>query len=177
MAGEVSWWTRAKKDTEDRPQLTSLADLDQPKNGGGSTRPPEGDATAQKRVTFADGGDDESALRAAQHPSVAEFVDDALGSPPARDDGAPRAANPSVKEFVDDALGSPPARDAGAEESKAPGFVPGEAPYVTAEQELYRRALDESARLERREEERDRRRPRGCLSNPVGWCLDATSPL
>ena len=152
MAGEVSWWTRAKKDTEDRPQLTSLADLDQPKNGGGSTRPPEGDATASgKRVTFADGGDDESALRAAQHPSVAEFVDDALGSPPAR--------------------------DAGAEESKAPGFVPGEAPYVTAEQELYRRALDESARLERREEERDRRRPRGCLSNPVGWCLDATSPL
>ena len=151
MAGEVSWWTRAKKDTEDRPHLTSLADLDQPKNGGGSTRPPEGDATAQKRVTFADGGDDESALRAAQHPSVAEFVDDALGSPPAR--------------------------DSGAEESKAPGFVPSEAPYVTAEQELYRRALDESARLERREEERDRRRPRGCLSNPVGWCLDATSPL
>ena len=151
MAGEVSWWTRAKKDTEDRPHLTSLADLDQPKNGGGSTRPPEGDATAQKRVTFADGGDDESALRAAQHPSVAEFVDDALGSPPARDNGA--------------------------EESKAPGFVPSEAPYVTAEQELYRRALDESARLERREEERDRRRPRGCLSNPVGWCLDATSPL
>ena len=153
MAAEVSWWTRAKKDTEDRPHLTSLADLDQPKNGGGSTRPPEGDATAQKRVTFADGGDDESALRAAQHPSVAEFVDDALGSPPAR--------------------------DTGAEESKAPGFVPrrDEAPYVTAEQELYRRALDESARLERREEERDRRRPRGCLSNPVGWCLDATSPL
>ena len=151
MAGEVSWWTRAKKDTEDRPHLTSLADLDQPKNGGGSTRPPEGDATAQKRVTFADGGDDESALRAAQHPSVAEFVDDALGSPPARDNGA--------------------------EESKAPGFVPREAPYVTAEQELYRRALDESARLERREEERDRRRPSGCLSNPVGWCLDATSPL
>ena len=151
MAAEVSWWTRAKKDTEDRPHLTSLADLDQPKNGGGSTRPPEGDATAQKRVTFADGGDDESALRAAQHPSVAEFVDDALGSPPARDNGA--------------------------EESKAPGFVPSEAPYVTAEQELYRRALDESARLERREEERDRRRPRGCLSNPVGWCLDATSPL
>ena len=151
MAGEVSWWTRAKKDTEDRPHLTSLADLDQPKNGGGSTRPPEGDATAQKRVTFADGGDDESALRAAQHPSVAEFVDDALGSPPAR--------------------------DSGAEESKAPGFVPSEAPYVTAEQELYRRALDESARLERREEERDRRRPSGCLSNPVGWCLDATSPL
>jgi len=151
MAGEVSWWTRAKKDTEDRPHLTSLADLDQPKNGGGSTRPPEGDATAQKRVTFADGGDDESALRAAQHPSVAEFVDDALGSPPAR--------------------------DTGAEESKAPGFVPSDAPYVTAEQELYRRALDESARLERREEERDRRRPRGCLSNPVGWCLDATSPL
>ena len=152
MAGEVSWWTRAKKDTEDRPHLTSLADLDQPKNGGGSTRPPEGDTTAQKRVTFADGGD-ESALRAAQNPSVAEFVDDALGSPPAR--------------------------DAGAEESKAPGFVPrrDEAPYVTAEQELYRRALDESARLERREEERDRRRPRGCLSNPVGWCLDATSPL
>ena len=150
MAGEVSWWTRAKKDTEDRPHLTSLADLDQPKNGTGSTRPPEGDATAQKRVTFAD-GDDESALRAAQHPSVAEFVDDALGSPPARDDGA--------------------------EESKAPGFVPGEAPYVTAEQELYRRALDESARLERRDEERARRRPSGCLSNPVGWCLDATSPL
>ena len=151
MAGEVSWWTRAKEDTEDRPHLTSLADLDQPKNGGGSTRPPEGDATAQKRVTFADADDDESALRAAQHPSVAEFVDDALGSPPAR--------------------------DTGAEESKAPGFVPSEAPYVTAEQELYRRALDESARLERREEERDRRRPRGCLSNPVGWCLDATSPL
>ena len=150
MAGEVSWWTRAKKDTEDRPHLTSLADLDQPKNGGGSTRPPEGDATAQKRVTFADGGDDESALRAAQHPSVAEFVDDALG----------RASD-----------------DAGAEESKAPGFVPSEAPYVTAEQELYRRALDESARLERREEERDRRRTSGCLSNPVGWCLDATSPL
>ena len=151
MAGEVSWWTRAKKDTEDRPQLTSLADLDQPKNGGGSTRPPEGDTTAQKRVTFADGGDDESALRAAQHPSVAEFVDDALGSPPAR--------------------------DTGAEESKAPGFVPSDAPYVTAEQELYRRALDESARLERRDEERARRRPSGCLSNPVGWCLDATSPL
>ena len=153
MAGEVSWWTRAKKDTEDRPHLTSLADLDQPKTGGGSMRPPEGDATAQKRVTFADADDDESALRAAQHPSVAEFVDDALSSSPARDDGA--------------------------EESKAPGFVPrrDEAPYVTAEQELYRRALDESARLERREEERDRRRPRGCLSNPVGWCLDATSPL
>ena len=150
MAAEVSWWTRAKEDTEDRPHLTSLADLDQPKNGGGSTRPPEGDATAQKRVTFADGGDDESALRAAQHPSVAEFVDDALG----------RASD-----------------DAGAEESKAPGFVPSEAPYVTAEQELYRRALDESARLERRDEERARRRPSGCLSNPVGWCLDATSPL
>ena len=152
MAGEVSWWTRAKKDTEDRPHLTSLADLDQPKNGGGSTRPPERDATAQKRVTFAD-DDDESALRTAQNPSVAEFVDDALGG---------RASD-----------------DAGAEESKAPGFVPrrDEAPYVTAEQELYRRALDESARLERREEERDRRRPRGCLSNPVGWCLDATSPL
>ena len=150
-AGEVSWWTRAKKDTEDRPHLTSLADLDQPKNGGGSARPPEGDANGAtpKRVTFAD-DDDESALRAAQHPSVAEFVDDALG----------RASD-----------------DAGAEESKAPGFVPSEAPYVTAEQELYRRALDESARLERREEERDRRRPRGCLSNPVGWCLDATSPL
>ena len=129
--------------------LTSLSDLDQP-NGGGSTRPPEGDATqTPKRVTFADDGDDESALRAAQHPSVAEFVDDALGR----------------------------ASDDGAEESKAPGFVPSEAPYVTAEQELYRRALDESARLERREEERDRRRPSGCLSNPVGWCLDATSPL
>ena len=150
MAGEGSWETRAKKDTEDRPHLTSLADLDQPKTGGGSMRPPEGDATAQKRVTFAD-DDDESALRATQNPSVAAYVDDALGSPPAR--------------------------DAGAEESKAPGFVPREAPYVTAEQELYRRALDESARLERREEERDRRRPRGCLSNPVGWCLDATSPL
>ena len=149
MAGEVSWWTRAKKDTEDRPHLTSLADLDQP-NGDGSTRPPEGDATASaKRATFAD--DDESALRAAQNPSVAAYVDDALGSPPAR--------------------------DSGAEESKAPGFVPSEAPYVTAEQELYRRALDESARLERREEERERRRPSGCLSNPVGWCLDATSPL
>ena len=83
MAAEVSWWTRAKKeDTEDHPRmhLTSLADLDQP-NGGGSTRPPEGDATASaKRVTFADGGDDESALRAAQQASsVAEFVDDALG--------------------------------------------------------------------------------------------------
>ena len=151
MAGEVSWWTRAKEDTEERPHLTSLADLDQPKNGGGSTRPPEGDTTAQKRVTFADGGDDESALRAAQNPSVAEFVDDALGQ---------RAS------------------DTGAEESKAPGFVPSEAPpYVTAEQELYRRALDESARLERRDEERARRRPSGCLSNPVGWCLDATSPL
>ena len=150
MAAEVSWWTRAKKDTEDRPHLTSLADLDQP-NGGGSTRPPAGDATASaKRVTFAD-DDDESALRATQNPSVAAYVDDALGSPPAR--------------------------DAGAEESKAPGFVPGEAPYVTAEQELYRRALDESARLERRDEERARRRPSGCLSNPVGWCLDATSPL
>jgi len=153
MAEEVSWWTRAKKDTEDRPHLTSLADLDQPKNGGGSMRPPEGDANGAtpKGVTFVD--DDESAMRAAQHPSVAEFVDDALGSPPARDDGA--------------------------EESKAPGFVPrrDEAPYVTAEQELYRRALDESARLERRDEERERRRPRGCLSNPVGWCLDATSPL
>ena len=104
MAAEVSWWTRAKKDTEDRPHLTSLADLDQP-NGGGSTQPPEGDTTAQKRVTFADADDDESALRAAQHPSVAEFVDDALGQ---------RAS------------------DAGAEESKAPGFVPSEAPYVTA---------------------------------------------
>ena len=150
-AGEVSWWTRAKKDTEDRPHLTSLADLDQPKNGDGSTRPPEGDANGAtpKRVTFVD--DDESALRAVQQASsVAECVDDALGH---------RAS------------------DAGAEESKAPGFVPSEAPYVTAEQELYRRALDESARLERREEERDRRRPRGCLSNPVGWCLDATSPL
>ena len=150
MAAEVSWWSRAKKDTEDRPHLTSLADLDQP-NGDGSTRPPEGDATqTPKRVTFADDSDD---------------------------DGAPRATNPTVKQFVDDALGSPPARDDGAEESKAPGFVPSEAPYVTAEQELYRRALDESARLERREEERDRRRPSGCLSNPVGWCLDATSPL
>ena len=149
MAGEVSWWTRAKKDTEDRPHLTSLADLDQPSGSkNGST--PDGDANGAtpKRVTFVD--DDESALRAAQHPSVAEFVDDALGQ---------RAS------------------DTGAEESKAPGFVPSEAPYVTAEQELYRRALDESARLERREEERDRRRPRGCLSNPVGWCLDATSPL
>ena len=149
MAAEVSWWTRAKKDTEDRPHLTSLADLDQPKNGTGSTRPPEGDTTTQKRVTFADADDDESALRAAQHPSVAEFVDDALGR----------------------------ASDDGAEESKAPGFVPSEAPYVTAEQELYRRALDESARLERRDEERERRRTSGCLSNPVGWCLDATSPL
>ena len=151
MAAEVSWWTRAKKDTEDRPHLTSLADLDQP-NGGGSTRRPEGDANGAtpKRVTFAD-DDDESALHAAQNPSVAAYVDDALGSPPARDNGA--------------------------EESKAPGFVPSEAPYVTAEQELYRRALDESARLERREEERDRRRTSGCLSNPVGWCLDATSPL
>ena len=102
-------------------------------------------------MTFAD--DDESALRAAQQAStVADFVDDALGGR---------------------------ANDGGAEESKAPGFVPrrDEAPYVTAEQELYRRALDESARLERREEERDRRRPSGCLSNPVGWCLDATSPL
>ena len=85
MAAEVSWWTRAKKDTEDRPHLTSLADLDQP-NGGGSTRPPEGDATASaKRVTFAD-DDDESALRTAQHvrdanPSVADFVDDACSSP------------------------------------------------------------------------------------------------
>ena len=153
MAAEVSWWTRAKKeDTEDHPRmhLTSLADLDQP-NGDGSTRPPEGATQTPKRVTFADADDDESALRAAQHPSVAEFVDDALGR----------------------------ASDDGAEESKAPGFVPrrDEAPYVTAEQELYRRALDESARLERREEERDRRRPRGCLSNPVGWCLDATSPL
>ena len=153
MAAEVSWWTRAKKDTEDRPHLTSLADLDQP-NGGGSTRPPEGDATASaKRVTFAD-DDDESALRAAQHV---------------------RDANPSVADFVDDALGR--ASDDGAEESKAPGFVPSEAPYVTAEQELYRRALDESARLERRDEERERRGTSGCLSNPVGWCLDATSPL
>ena len=148
MAGEVSWWTRAKKDTDDRSHLTSLADLDRP-NGGGSTRPPEGDANGAtpKRVTF---------------------VDD--------DEGAPRAANPSLPSFVDDALSSP-ARDNGAEESKAPGFVPSKAPYVTAEQELYRRALDESARLERREEERDRRRTSGCLSNPVGWCLDATSPL
>ena len=151
MAAEVSWWTRAKKDTDDGPHLTSLADLDQPKNGGGSTRPPEGDTTAQKRVTFADADDDNGALR---------------------------AVNPSLPSFVDDALSSP-ARDEGAEESKAPGFVPrrDEAPYVTAEQELYRRALDESARLERREEERDRRRTSGCLSNPVGWCLDATSPL
>ena len=151
MAAEVSWWTRAKEDTEDRPHLTSLADLDQP-NGINNGSTPEGDANGatQKRVTFADADDDDSALRAAQHPSVAEFVEGALGSP---------------------------ARDAGAEESKAPGFVPSEAPYATAEQELYRRALDESARLERREEERDRRRPRGCLSNPVGWCLDATSPL
>ena len=155
MAAEVSWWTRAKKeDTEDHPRmhLTSLADLDQP-NGDGSTRPPEGATQTPKRVTFADADDDESALRAAQNPSVAAYVDDALGSPPAR--------------------------DSGAEESKAPGFVPrrDEAPYVTAEQELYRRALDESSRLERRAEERDRRRPSGCLSNPVGWCLDATSPL
>ena len=150
MAAEVSWWTRAKKDTEDRPHLTSLADLDQP-NGNKNGSTPEGDANGAtpKRVTFAD--DDESALHAAQNPSVAAYVDDALGSPPARDNGA--------------------------EESKAPGFVPSEAPYVTAEQELYRRALDESARLERREEERDRRRTSGCLSNPVGWCLDATSPL
>ena len=148
MAAEVSWWTRAKKDTDDRTHLTSLADL-QPPNCDGSKRASEGDANGAtpKRVTFAD--DDESALRAAQHPSVAEFVDDALGR----------------------------ASDDGAEESKAPGFVPSEAPYVTAEQELYRRALDESARLERREEERDRRRTSGCLSNPVGWCLDATSPL
>ena len=149
MAAEVSWWTRAKKDTDDKPHLTSLADL-QPPNGTKNGSTPEGDANGAtpKRVTFAD--DDESALRAAQNPSVAEFVDDALGQ---------RAS------------------DTGAEESKAPGFVPSEAPYVTAEQELYRRALDESARLERREEERDRRRPSGCLSNPVGWCLDATSPL
>ena len=150
MAAEVSWWTRAKKGTEDRPHLTSLADLDQP-NGNKNGSTPEGDANGAtpKRVTF---------------------VDD--------DEGAPRAANPSLPSFVDDALSSP-ARDTGAEESKAPGFVPrrDEAPYVTAEQELYRRALDESARLERREEERDRRRPSGCLSNPVGWCLDATSPL
>ena len=152
MAAEVSWWTRAKKDTDDSQHLTSLADL-QPPNGTGSKRAPEGDdanGTTPKRVTFADDGDD---------------------------DGAPRAANPLVQEFVEDALGSPPARDNGAEESKAPGFVPSEAPYVTAEQELYRRALHESERLERRDEERDRRRPRGCLSNPVGWCLDATSPL
>ena len=153
MAAEVSWWTRAKKeDTEDHPRmhLTSLADLDQP-NGDGSTRPPEGATQTPKRVTFADADDDESALRTAQQASaVADFVDDALGGRTSDD---------------------------GAEESKAPGFVPSEAPYVTAEQELYRRALDESARLERREEERDRRRPRGCLSNPVGWCLDATSPL
>ena len=150
MAAEVSWWTRAKKDTDDRPHLTSLADLHQPKGDG--SKPPEGDANGAtpKRVTFAD--DDESALRAAQQAS-------------------------SVAEFIDSALGSTPARDNGAEESKAPGFVPSEAPYVTAEQELYRRALDESARLERREEERDRRRTSGCLSNPVGWCLDATSPL
>ena len=159
MAAEVSWWTRAKKeDTEDHPRmhLTSLADLDQP-NGTGSTRPPEGDATqTPKRVTFADGGGDDGAPRAANDDAL---VDDAVAS------------------FVDDALGQR-ASDTGAEESKAPGFVPSEAPpYVTAEQELYRRALDESARLERREEERDRRRPRGCLSNPVGWCLDATSPL
>ena len=132
--------------------LTSLADLDQP-NSDGSTRPPEGATQTPKRVTFADADDDDSALRTAQQASaVAEFVDDALGG---------RAS------------------DDGAEESKAPGFVPrrDEAPYVTAEQELYRRALDESARLERRAEERDRRRPSGCLSNPVGWCLDATSPL
>ena len=151
MAAEVSWWTRAKKDTEDRTHLTSLADL-QPPNGTKNGSTPEGDANGAtpKRVTFADGGDDESALRAAQNLSVAEFVDDALGQR---------------------------ANDDGAEESKAPGFVPSEAPYVTAEQELYRRALDESARLERREEERDRRRTSGCLSNPVGWCLDATSPL
>ena len=149
MAAEVSWWTRAKKDTEDRPHLTSLADLHQPKGDG--SKPPEGDANGAtpKRVTFADADDDESALRATQNPSVAAFVDEALGR----------------------------ASDDGAEESKAPGFVPSEAPYVTAEQELYRRALDESARLERREEERDRRRTSGCLSNPVGWCLDATSPL
>ena len=152
MAAEVSWWTRAKKDTEDHPRmhLTSLADLDQP-NGTKNGSTPEGDANGAtpKRVTFAD--DDDSALRTAQQASaVAEFVDDALGG---------RAS------------------DDGAEENKAPGFVPSEAPYVTAEQELYRRALDESARLERREEERDRRRTSGCLSNPVGWCLDATSPL
>ena len=153
MAAEVSWWTRAKKDTEDRTHLTSLADL-QPPNGTKNGSTPEGDANGAtpKRVTFADGGDDESALRAAQNLSVAEFVDDALGQ---------RAS------------------DDGAEESKAPGFVPrrDEAPYVTAEQELYRRALDESERLERRDEERERRRTSGCLSNPVGWCLDATSPL
>ena len=153
MAAEVSWWTRAKKDTDDSQHLTSLADL-QPPNGTKNGSTPEGDANGAtpKRVTFADGGDD---------------------------DGAPRAANLSLPSFVDDALGSPPARDNGAEESKAPGFVPrrDEAPYVTAEQELYRRALDESSRLERRAEERDRRRPSGCLSNPVGWCLDATSPL
>ena len=154
MAAEVSWWTRAKKDTEDRPHLTSLADLDQP-NGGGSTRRPERDANGAtpKRVTFADADDDESALRTAQQASaVADFVDDALGGRTSDD---------------------------GAEESKAPGFVPrrDEAPYVTAEQELYRRALHESERLERRDEERDRRRTSGCLSNPVGWCLDATSPL
>ena len=154
MAAEVSWWTRAKKDTEDHPHLTSLADL-QPPNGTRNVSTPEGDANGAtpKRVTFADADDDESALRTAQQASaVADFVDDALGGRTSDD---------------------------GAEESKAPGFVPrrDEAPYVTAEQELYRRALDESARLDRRDEERERRRTSGCLSNPVGWCLDATSPL
>ena len=98
MAAEVSWWTRAKKDTEDHPRmhLTSLADLDQP-NGTKNGSTPEGDANGAtpKRVTFAD--DDDSALRTAQQASaVAEFVDDALGG---------RASD-------------------GAEESKAPGFVP-----------------------------------------------------
>ena len=76
MAGEVSWWTRAKKDTDDRPHLTSLADLDQP-NGDGSTRPPEGDATASaKRATFAD--DDESALTVGVR--VGDSVGDSVGA-------------------------------------------------------------------------------------------------
>ena len=74
MAAEGSWWTRAKKDTDDRPHLTSLADLHQPKGDG--SKPPEGDANGAtpKRVTFADADDDESALRAAQNLSVADSL-------------------------------------------------------------------------------------------------------
>ena len=76
-----------------------------------------------------------------------------------------------------------PVEEEGLKPSQAAGDILAQAEVeerkgnYSAASELYRRALDESARLERREEERDRRRTSGCLSNPVGWCLDATSPL